>query len=63
VPHAWHSPHRPTHFGACQPHSVHRKAAVDFAMAAPYRQVPTFGRGHRRDRPGARHKLGLTTNE
>jgi len=22
---------------ACQPHSVHRKAAVDFAMAAPYR--------------------------
>jgi hypothetical protein len=44
VPHAWHSPHRPTHFAACQPHSVHRKAAVDFAMAAPYRQAPTFGR-------------------
>ena len=32
VPQAWHSPHRPTHFGACQPHSLHRNAAVDFAM-------------------------------
>ncbi len=35
VPQAWHSPHRPTHFGACQPHSLHRNAAVDFAMPAP----------------------------
>lgn len=24
VPQAWHSPHRPTHFTAVQPHSVHR---------------------------------------
>ena len=24
LPHAWHSPHRPTHFTACQPHSEHR---------------------------------------
>src|ERR1700733_3835714 len=32
VPQAWHSPHRPTHLGACQPHSLQRNAAVDFAM-------------------------------
>ena len=24
VPHAWHSPHRPTHLGVCHPHSEHR---------------------------------------
>ena len=24
VPHCWHSLQRPTHFAACQPHSVHR---------------------------------------
>ena len=24
VPHAWHSPQRPTHFAAVHPHSVHR---------------------------------------
>jgi hypothetical protein len=37
VPQAWHSPHRPTHLGACQPHSLQRNAAVDFAMPATYR--------------------------
>src|SRR3984957_20958037 len=42
VPQAWHSPHRPTHLGACQPHSLHRNAAVDFAMPAHYRRGPTF---------------------
>ena len=25
VPHAWHSPQRPTHFTVLQPHSVQRK--------------------------------------
>ena len=36
VPQAWHSPQRPIHFGACQPHSVQRKAlpAGDLAMAS-----------------------------
>jgi hypothetical protein len=38
VPHAWHSPHRPAHLVARQPHSVHRNAlaaapADDFAMS------------------------------
>ena len=28
LPHAWHSPHRPTHFTACQPHSEHRNVAL-----------------------------------
>src|ERR1700722_3721889 len=42
VPQAWHSPHRPTHLGACQPHSLHRNAAVDFAMPEPYRRGLTF---------------------
>src|ERR1700685_3277505 len=42
VPQAWHSPHRPTHLGACQPHSLQRNAAVDFAMTAPYRRGTTF---------------------
>ncbi|GMA30326.1 hypothetical protein GCM10025875_03180 [Litorihabitans aurantiacus] len=27
VPHAWHSAHRPTHFAARQPHSLHSHAA------------------------------------
>jgi hypothetical protein len=38
VPQAWHSPHRPVHLSACQPHSVHRYPAApadDFAMLAP----------------------------
>jgi hypothetical protein len=28
LPHAWHSPQRPTHLGACHPHSEQRNAAV-----------------------------------
>jgi hypothetical protein len=32
VPQAWHSPHRPTHLPAVQPHSVQRKAGVDRAF-------------------------------
>ena len=28
LPHAWHSPHRPTHFAVCQPHSEHRNVAL-----------------------------------
>jgi hypothetical protein len=38
VPQAWHSPHRPVHLGACQPHSLQRYPAApvdDFAMPAP----------------------------
>src|ERR1700759_4957102 len=71
VPQAWPSPHRPTHFAVCQPHSVHRKAAVDFAMAAPYRPPPTFRTAHDPGRPalwlrlrpvGPEHKLDLTTH-
>jgi hypothetical protein len=57
VPQAWHSPHRPTHFGACQPHSVHRNAAVDFAMAAPYRHPPTFAPA-----PAATHNAPATSH-
>src|SRR5690606_12451321 len=36
VPHAWHSPHRPTHLTVVQPHSAHRYAG----LAA----FPTIGR-------------------
>ena len=31
-PHAWHSPHRPTHFAVSQPHSLHRKEGRVFAV-------------------------------
>ena len=28
LPQAWHSPHRPTHFTACHPHSEQRNVAL-----------------------------------
>ena len=36
-PHAWHSPHRPTHLAVVQPHSVHlyaRQLAIGFSHFA-----------------------------
>jgi len=33
VPHAWHSPHLPTHLVALQPHSTHRKGSFAGALA------------------------------
>ncbi|BDZ62552.1 hypothetical protein GCM10025873_23430 [Demequina sediminis] len=45
VPHAWHSPHRPTHFTAVQPHSVQRYPGdvlrVVAAMRSRYRRGQT----------------------
>src|SRR5581483_6886258 len=44
-PHVWHSPHRPTHLAASQPHSPQRNIAlVRFAVAmrSPYGSVPTL---------------------
>ncbi|GAA1757833.1 hypothetical protein GCM10009810_16620 [Nostocoides vanveenii] len=35
VPHAWHSPHRPTHLGPLQPHSLHRKVMLRTVFAMP----------------------------
>ncbi len=33
-PHAWHSPQRPTHLAASQPHSLHRnEGRGDFGMS------------------------------
>src|SRR5438270_586634 len=34
VPHAWHSPHRPTHFGVTQPHSPQRYAGLGVPLRA-----------------------------
>src|SRR5690606_11755113 len=44
VPHAWHSPQRPTHFTVVQPHSVQRYPGDDFfaaGMRPRYRRHPT----------------------
>jgi hypothetical protein len=48
VPHAWHSPQRPTHFAVSQPHSPQWYAAaaallgaLPFAMVRTYVPTPT----------------------
>jgi len=33
LPHAWHSPHRPTHLVDVQPHSLQRKGSLAGALA------------------------------
>ena len=38
VPHAWHSPHRPTHLTAVQPHSVQRYPGLARRVAVAMRQ-------------------------
>ncbi len=52
--HAWHSPHRPTHFVLAQPHSVQRYAVVDLAMTSPYGRRPTVAFETRLRRSAAR---------
>src|SRR4029078_12501770 len=62
-PHAWHSPHRPTHLEVSQPHSLHRKLGRDaLAMGGtlghgsdrlPYDAFGTIKEGRCRGFPGA----------
>ena len=55
LPHAWHSPQRPTHFTACHPHSVQRKVAlVRVLRLAAVRHGAHGMSAHRHDRSGSR---------
>ena len=52
LPQAWHSPHRPTHFGVSQPHSVHRWTRAGLAGWFDS-WIGTLGDGA--DKPRSRH--------
>ena len=46
VPHAWHSPQRPTHFAVCHPHSEQRYAAAPRVVRRVVEAMaPTLGSG------------------